>query len=54
MYHFNRGFRYFGEEGRLRLTDVEAENEMAVGQRACAIGDFNRDGYLDLAAAFDI
>ena len=52
MYHFNRGFRCFGEEGALRLNDMETEENMAVGQKACAIGDFNRDGYLDLAVAF--
>ena len=46
-YHFNRGFRCFGEEGDLRLT-----GRAAAGQRACEAGDFNGDGATDLAVGF--
>jgi len=52
MYHFNRGFRCLGEEGGLRLTDVDNASKEPVGQRACAVADFNQDGSLDLAVAF--
>ncbi|HEY3320832.1 MAG TPA: VCBS repeat-containing protein [Planctomycetota bacterium] len=50
QYHFNRGFRSFGEEGELRLPGVNAgaANERA-GQHSIATGDFNADGSLDLA-----
>ncbi len=44
-YHFNRGFRCFGEEGDLRLP-------RSAGQIACTVADFNADGSLDLAVAF--
>ena len=44
-YHFNRGFRCFGEEGDLRLP-------RSGGQVACTVADFNADGSLDLAVAF--
>ena len=43
-YHFNRGFRCFGEGGELRLQNAN-------GQVACALADFNADGSLDLAVA---
>ena len=52
MYHFNRGFRCFGEEGGLRLTDVEGAEPTPVGQVAAVTGDYNRDGSLDLVVAF--
>jgi hypothetical protein len=45
LYHFNRGFRCFGEEGEVRLPEGEG------GQQACAVADFNGDGSLDLAVA---
>ncbi|HUU43415.1 MAG TPA: VCBS repeat-containing protein, partial [Planctomycetota bacterium] len=44
-YHFNRGFRCFGEEGELRLAGGDR------GQAAAAVGDFNADGSLDLVVA---
>jgi len=54
LYHFNRGFRCFGEQGDLRLVAGSGftggpERE---GALACTVGDFNGDGGLDLAAAF--
>ncbi len=51
-YHFNRGFRCFGEEGDLRLPAPDGAGEASAGQVACATADFNRDGSLDLAVAF--
>lgn len=45
LYHFNRGFRCFGEEGELRLLETQA------GQHTGAVGDFNSDGSLDLVVA---
>lgn len=51
-YHFNRGFRCFGEEGELRLGGFAQAADAADGQKACAVADFNGDGSLDLAVAF--
>ncbi len=51
-YHFNRGFRCFGEEGELRLHEPGGQEESSTGQKACAVADFNGDGSLDLAVAF--
>ena len=51
-YHFNRGFRCFGEQGDLRLAAPEGGGEAPAGQVACAAADFNGDGSLDLAVAF--
>ncbi len=49
-YHWNRGFRAFAEEGEVRLPGTETEpGRPPLGQRALAVGDFNRDGSLDLA-----
>lgn len=45
LYHFNRGFRCFGEEGELRLIEGE------LGQSSGAVADFNGDGSLDLVVA---
>jgi hypothetical protein len=50
-YHFNRGFRCFGEEGELRLNLPEG-TPVGTGQVASAAGDFNGDGVVDLATAF--
>ncbi|MBN2584491.1 MAG: hypothetical protein JXL80_15625 [Planctomycetes bacterium] len=56
LYHFNRGFRCFGEEGELRLLPPSAKGDGSpgtdAGQRACALADFNGDGAVDLAVAF--
>ena len=49
-YHFNRGFRCFGEEGELRLTEPSGA-PVATGQIAAATWDFNGDSSLDLAVA---
>ena len=50
LYHFNRGFRCFGEEREVRLTGPDgAAGEARPGLRALAAGDFNGDGSLDLA-----
>jgi len=51
-YHFNRGFRCFGEEGGLRLADPAGAAGGLPGQSACAVADFNDDGSLDLAVGF--
>ncbi len=51
-YHFNRGFRCFGEEAELRLFDPTTGEEPPGGQQACTVADFNADGSLDLAVAF--
>ena len=51
-YHFNRGFRCFGEEGELRLFEPEGNVPARAGQTACAVADFNSDGSLDLAVVF--
>jgi len=50
LYHFNRGFRSFAEEGELRLPGTQtAPGQPRLGQKAVAAGDFNGDGSLDLA-----
>ena len=50
LYHFNRGFRSFGEEGEVRLPGLRVETgEKPVGQKAMVVGDFNADGANDLA-----
>ena len=53
-YHFNRGFRCFGEQGDLRLAAGSGfrGGPIDVGAQACAVGDLNADAGLDLAAAF--
>ncbi len=54
LYHFNRGYRLFGEEGELSLAverpAPEAQGDF--GPLRAAAGDFDGDGALDLAAAF--
>lgn len=50
-YHFNRGFRCFGEEGELRLVGPEG-TPPDVGQMGAAVWDFNGDGALDMTAVF--
>ena len=50
LYHWNRGFRSFGEEGEVRLPGIDAEpGQPRLGQIAAAAGDFNADGSSDLA-----
>jgi len=50
LYHFNRGFRAFGEEGEVRLPGLRVETgQKPVGQKAMVVGDFNADGANDLA-----
>jgi hypothetical protein len=44
-YHFNRGYRCFGEEGEVRLDDP------GEGLAAVASGDFNADSSQDLVVA---
>jgi len=52
LYHFNRGFRAFGEEGEVRLTGPGgAPGEPRLGVRAVAPADFNGDASQDLAVA---
>ena len=53
VYHFNRGFRCLGEEGDLRLEQVEeGPKPDSFGVRRCVAADFNADGAEDLAVAF--
>lgn len=53
LYHFNRGFRSFAEEGELRLRGTrDTPNMPRLGQRAVAVADFNGDGSNDLAVLF--
>jgi len=53
QYHFNRGFRTFGEEREVRLPGPAAQpGPDRPGQRAFAEADFNQDGSLDLAVLF--
>ncbi|MGA2033843.1 MAG: VCBS repeat-containing protein [Thermoguttaceae bacterium] len=50
LYHFNRGFRSFAEEGELRLPGTQTNpSEPPLGQKAVACADFNADGSNDLA-----
>jgi len=49
MYHFNRGFRAFGEEGKVRLPGLGgARGGRRTGLRATASADFNEDEAQDL------
>jgi hypothetical protein len=49
LYHFNRGFRCFGEEGEVTLPGLESKpGETLMGQVAFAVGDFNEDYADDL------
>ena len=51
LYHWNRGFRAFGEEGEVRLPSPQADaGQPRLGQRALAAADLNADGSADLAA----
>jgi hypothetical protein len=53
LYHWNRGFRSFGEEGEVQLPGVEAASgQPRPGQKALAVADFNGDGSCDLATLF--
>jgi hypothetical protein len=50
VYHFNRGFRCFGEEGEVRLGGLQAEaGQPGKGVLAMAVADFNEDNSQDLA-----
>jgi len=51
-YHFNRGFRCFGEQGELRLTGGAFDDGPPPGVHRLAAGDLNDDGGLDLAVVF--
>lgn len=52
LYHWNRGFRAFGEEGEVRLPGVQGDAGQArLGQRALLAADLNGDGSSDLAVA---
>jgi len=52
LYHFNRGFRSFGEEGEVRLGGLAAApGQPRTGQKALAVADFNQDDSQDLAVA---
>lgn len=49
LYHFNRGFRSFGEEGEVRLSGFEADpGQSPVGQVALAAGDLDGTASQDL------
>lgn len=53
LYHFNRGFRTFGEEREVRLPQTPTgAGQGRLGQRALAAADFNADGSHDLAVLF--
>jgi hypothetical protein len=53
VYHFNRGFRCFGEQGELRLNEVgEVPNLADWGVQALAVGDLDGNDTEDLAVAF--
>ena len=50
LYHCNRGFRSFGEEGQVRLRGLRAEpGQPPIIKKAMAVGDLNDDGSTDLA-----
>ncbi|MBM4036567.1 MAG: VCBS repeat-containing protein [Planctomycetes bacterium] len=50
LYHWNRGFRAFGEEGEVRLPGIQGDAGQArLGQRALLAADLNADGSSDLA-----
>lgn len=53
-YHFNRGFRTFGEEGELKLREL-VEPVAAAGPKpnASVSADFNGDGAQDLLVGFE-
>jgi len=51
LYHWNRGFRAFGEEGEVRLPRIQGDaGQPRLGQRALCAADLNGDGSTDLAA----
>jgi hypothetical protein len=52
-YHFNRGFRCFGEEGGLHLDEVrDPPAEAGLGITACTVADFDGNGADDAVVAF--
>jgi hypothetical protein len=49
LYHFNRGFRCFGEEGEVRLPGLEPQfGQAPQGQVAMAVADFDEASSQDL------
>lgn len=54
LYHFNRGYRCLAEEGELKLEAKPADRALSAarGPMRAAAGDFDGDGWLDLAVAF--
>ena len=53
MYHFSRGYRCFGEEGALRLNEMEDPPKVdSFGVTDFAAGDLNGDGADELVVAF--
>ena len=53
VYHFNRGYRCFGEEGGLQLSETpNPPPGVETGVATFAIADWNGDGSEDLAAGF--
>ena len=54
LYHFNRGYRCMAEEGELKLKAKPSDRALseARGPMRAAAGDFDGDGWLDLAVAF--
>jgi len=53
VYHFNRGFRCFGEQGEVRLEQVQPVPTLpSWGVQALAVADFNNDDSSDVAVAF--
>jgi len=51
LYHWNRGFRSFGEEREVRLPGDQGDaGQPRLGQRALVAADLNGDGSADLAA----
>ena len=49
VYHFNRGFRAFGEEGEVRLSGLNVEvGRPPIGIRAMSVGDYDACSSQDL------
>jgi hypothetical protein len=53
VYHFNRGYRCFGEEGGLRLNEMDDPPEIeSFGIADCCAGDLDGDGADEFVAVF--